>query len=313
MNKSVKYIKEQTDFDPMNLIKFQDQPLPNVPYDPKTEDVRAKALRDMGIDPYTGKYVGQNKTQETISVKDDLTIGKSPVDFIDIMDFTKVDKFDKIYQSLQASDANSPAAFRKKQEENFKSVTGSIIGQLLIQSAQSSVVDSILPDNITLNSGVQVPLDKVKGYLKTAGNWGGGALAGSKVYDLVFGTSDYSQAASELNIASGQDAFGKYKTGDVTPEILDYELKTLSNLAAGPNDKPKSLSVVEKIFNASQPFKETGTPESEGPKSYNTPINLKDRVPEGFDFADEYNRFFGGAPSAPIGVTGGANAPRPTK
>jgi len=313
MNFSDKYIVEQEDFDYRKLLIPQEPEPESIPYSSETEDARAKALRDMGIDPYNGKFTGVQKSQEKLSTVDDLTIGKSSVDFIDIMDFTKADKFDQIYKSLQASDANSPALFRKKQEENFKSVTGSIIGQLLFQSTKSSVVDKLLPDKIKLKSGGEIPTANIKGYLKTAGSFGGGALAGSKVYDLIFGTTDYSQAASELNVASGQEAFGKYKTGDVTPEVKDFEMKTLQNIAAGPNDPIKNLSVVEKIFKQAQPFKETGSAESAAPANYYTPIDLKNRVPEGFDFADQYNQFFGGAPVTPIGATGASNAPaKPT-
>lgn len=319
MSISSKYITEQEEFDPFKLLTIQEpESVPSqsgsTPYSPETENARTKALRSMGIDPYRGNFTGQKQTQspDTLSVRSDLNIGNSPVDFIDIMDITKMDKFDKIYQALQVSDTNSPATFRKKHEENFKSVTGSIIGQLLIQSAQSSLVDTILPDNIKLKSGVQIPSKNIKEYLKTAGTYGGGALAGSKVYNLIFGTSDYTKAASELNAASGQEAFGKYKTGDVTPEVRDFELKTLANMAAGPTDAIASPSVVEKIFKVSQPFKETGTKESEAPSQYYTPIDLKNRVPEGFDLADQYNKFFGGVPLIPANTTGGTNAPRPT-
>jgi len=204
----------------------------------------------------------------------------------------------------------APANFKQKHIRNVETVTGSLIASQLLRSgvtaigALASAISSKIPIRV---GGVDVSkeTEAMKKLLSGALNYGGRIAIGSEVYKLLFGSNEYMQNAKELGSLEATDAFGSTKRDVVKtfvepPEDFKKGTYTPESMKAAYRKELKlQPTVTDKLFASAQPFVNNGRPESEGPSDYYKQIDLKNRIPEAFPFVDEYNQFFGGAPSTP--------------
>lgn len=214
--------------------------------------------------------------------------------------------FDKVKSQLESgTNVDDPSSFKAKHIRNVKAVTGSFIANELLKGTDNILTQKLLSKLPATLSGVKYGKEELQALLQKAYSAGGKVVSGAALYDLLFRkTSGYMNRADELGAMSDKNnAFGAEKRGQVerylnpdsetagpyTAELAKYAFNKIQN--------NQELTPQEKIFNVSQPFPVTSREEGKGPDNYFKPVNLKDRMPEGFDFMDEYNQFFGGAPS----------------
>lgn len=216
--------------------------------------------------------------------------------------------FDSIKKQLESGvNTDDPSSFKQKHLRNVKAVTGSFIANELLRGTDGPFAQSLLkllPDKL---AGVNYGKAELQALIQKGYRAGGKVISGEALYDLLFRkSSGYMNRADELaTMSTNTQSFGAERRGQTerylnpesetagpyTRELAQYEFDKIQNKS--------NLTPQEKIFYASQPFPVTSREEGKGPDNYYKPVNLKDRMPEGFDFMDEYNQFFGGAPSAP--------------
>lgn len=216
--------------------------------------------------------------------------------------------FENVKNQLESNVGfDAPANFKQKHIRNVESVTGSFIASQLLRGGITAVgkLANFISDKIPIRVGgvdISKETDAIQRLLSASLNYGGRIAIGSQVYKLLFGTNEYTENAKKLGGFADTDVFGSTKRDVVKtfvepPEDFTKGTYTPESMKAAFRreiDSPRT--VIDKVFASAQPFVNTGKPESEGPSDYYKTIDLKNRVPEGFPFVDEYNQFFGGAP-----------------
>ncbi len=223
----------------------------------------------------------------------------------DIFSLFSQEHIDKVIADINKTD--NPAEFRLQQQRNVESVIGSIIGYSITQDISGGAMDTIfstLPDTVKIGN-LRLSKDEIKGFLKTKAATPGGMLAGSAIYRGLFGTGLIGNEYIGLQTPENKNEFGVAKAiSRAKEQERQYSMK--------PGELPKTA--LEKLSKVTQPFASSVKPESQGPADYYSQPDLKNRVPEGFGFMQDYDRFFGGAPTSKPNLTGGVNAPaKPAK